>query len=228
MEHGDRHNEYHDGYYGDKHRNKHDDCRNEHDDGCPTSRSKRQTPAALVGAAGGEAQRAAQGTELVRFAQHTHASLPRSLWATKHSSTLCHAQGATASRVARGFKRKRGSARALFDLGSATAQRADGGRPPRLRSLLAAIGAPPERCCNRHATLTGRPFSRLHLSPSLTLRRLLRCAKPSARRPIAIAARKKAGLGARCSRGEPRPFFGRARVSFLACLLVNKYAVVVL
>ena len=142
-------------------------------------------------------------------------------WATKHSSTLCHTQGATASRVARGFKRKRGSARALFDLGSATAQRADGGRPPRLRSVPAAISAPPERCCNRHATLTGRPFRRLHLSPSLTLRRLLRCAKPSARRPIAIAARKKAGLGARCSRGDPRPFFGRARVSNLVCLLVN-------
>ncbi len=87
-------------------------------------------------------------------------------WATKHSSTLCHTQGATASRVARGFKRKRGSARALFDLGSATAQRADGGRPPRLRSVLAAIGAPPERCCNPHATLTGRLFSRLHLSLS--------------------------------------------------------------
>ena len=144
----------------------------------------------------------------------THASLPRSPWATKHSSTLCHTQGATASRVARGFKRKRGSARALFDLGSATAQRAHGGRPSGLRSLLAAIGAPPERCCNRHATLTGRPFSRLHLS---FFRRLLRCAKPSARRPIAIAARKKAGLGARCSRGDPRPFFGRARVSFPDC-----------
>ena len=75
----------------DRCRNEHDDCRNERDYGCPASRSKRQTPAALVGAAGGEAQRAAQGTELVRFAQHTHASLPRSLWATKHSSTLCHA-----------------------------------------------------------------------------------------------------------------------------------------
>lgn len=99
-------------------------------------------------------------------ARSTHASLPWSLWATKHSSTLCHTQGATASRVARGFKRKRGSARALFDLGSATAQRADGGRPPRLRIVLAAIGAPPERCCNPHATLTGRPFSRLHLSLS--------------------------------------------------------------
>ena len=98
----------------------------------------------------------------------THASLPRrGPWATKHSSTLCHTQGATASRVARGFKRKRGSARALFDLGSATAQRADGGRPSGLRSVLAAIGAPPERCCNRHATLTGRPFRRLHLSLSL-------------------------------------------------------------
>ena len=97
----------------------------------------------------------------------THASLPRrGPWATKHSSTLCHTQGATASRVARGFKRKRGSARALFDLGSATAQRADGGRPSGLRSVLAAIGAPPERCCNRHATLTGRPFRRLHLSLS--------------------------------------------------------------
>ena len=141
----------------------------------------------------------------------------RGPWATKHSSTLCHTQGATASRVARGFKRKRGSARALFDLGSATAQRADGGRPPRLRSMLAAIGAPAERCCNRHATLTGRPFRRLHLSPSLTLRRLLRCAKPSARRPIAIAARKKAGLGARCSRGDPRAHFsdGRACPSLL-------------
>ena len=136
----------------------------------------------------------------------------------QHSSTLCHTQGATASRVARGFKRKRGSARALFDLGSATAQRADGGRPSGLRSVLAAIGAPPERCCcNPHATLTGRPFSRLHLSLSLTLRRLLRCAKPSARRPIAIAARKKAGLGARCSRGDPRAHFsdGRACPSLL-------------
>ena len=82
------------------------------------------------------------------------------------------------------------------------------------------------RHLNDAATATplslGAHFRRLHLSPSLTLRRLLRCAKPSARRPIAIAARKKAGLGARCSRGDPRPFFGRARVSFLACLLVNK------
>ena len=101
-------------------------------------------------------------------AQHTRALCrgePRGPQNTA-PSTLCHTQGATASRVARGFKRKRGSARALFDLGSATAQRADGGHPPRLRGVLAAIGAPPERCCNPHATLTGRPFSRLHLSLS--------------------------------------------------------------
>ena len=56
-----------------------------------------------------------------------------------------------------------------------------------------------------------------YTSLSLTLRRLLRCAKPSARRPIAIAARKKAGLGARCSRGDPRAHFsdGRACPSLL-------------
>ena len=80
------------------------------------------------------------------------------------------------------------------------------------------------RHLNDAATATplslGAHFRRLHLSPSLTLRRLLRCAKPSVRRPIAIAARKKAGLGARCSRGDPRPFFGRAAGRACPSLLV--------
>jgi len=206
----------------DRCRNEHDDCRNERDYGCPASRSKRQTPAALVGAAGGEAQRAAQGTELVRFAQHTRvpAAEARGPQNTAPPSATHRVQQ---HRVSLEASRERGGAHARFSTLA----------PQPLSEPMAAAHRACESCLLRSVrhlndAATPTPLSlgahlAAYTSLSLTLRRLLRCAKPSARRPIAIAARKKAGLGARCSRGDPRPFFGRARVSFPDCLLVNRY-----
>ena len=129
----------------------------------------------------------------------THATLPRRPLATNTQLRPLPPQVATAPRDARGFKR--GSARALYDLGSANAQRADGGCPPRLRSVLATIGATPDDAARG-------PLRHSHWPP-VPLRRLLRYATPSARRPTAMAARKKADLGAMCSRGDP-PHFGGA------------------
>ena len=194
----------------DRCRNEHDDCRNERDYGCPASRSKRQTPAALVGAAGGEAQRAAQGTELVRFAQHTRvpAAEARGPQNTAPPSATHRVQQ---HRVSLEASRERGGAHARFSTLA----------PQPLSEPMAAAHRACEACLLRSVrhlndAATPTPLSLgAHLgaytSLSLTLRRLLRCAKPSARRPIAIAARKKAGLGARCSRGDPRAHFSDGR-----------------
>ena len=76
-------------------------------------------------------------------------------------------QVAAAPRGARGLKR--GSARALCDLGSAAARRADpphGGCPPRLRSLLAAIGATPDTAARDLHVTPAAPLPRATCSPS--------------------------------------------------------------
>ena len=173
----------------------------------------------LAGAAGGEAQRAARGTELVRFAQHTPPCRGALGFNTAPPSATHRAQQ---YRVSLEASRERGGAHAHFSTLA----------PQPLSEPMAAAhraceACLPRPCATRNDAATATPLSLgAHLAAYTSLSLLPLQAAPLCETLCEAANRnsrtKKAGLGARCSRGDPRPFFGRARVSFLACLLVNK------